>query len=249
MASAAAVRTDSSRSCKSGTSAGTDGAAAFLRAPSARAADTLTAGTRVVQQVHQCGHRGHVFAADLAQGLGRLAAHLFVRLLQQTDQSWGDRRRVRTDSAQCQCRLGPHGRRRRLPRQTRASPRPARSGRGAVTGLVAFSTRQTARSLGPGRRCAPATAAMSPRGARAGTAQGAQRCDDALPHHVAGVADKRGQCGYRLHGVEVAQRGDDDRPHIIVRVAEMTDQGRYDRRADRFQDQRDLVPLLFGQRS
>ena len=35
-------RTDSSRSCKSGTSAGTAGAAAFFSAPSARAAATLT---------------------------------------------------------------------------------------------------------------------------------------------------------------------------------------------------------------
>ena len=110
MASAAAVRTDSSRSCKSGTSAGTDGAAAFLRAPSARAADTLTAALASRSRSTSAATVAPSSPADLAQGLGRLAAHRFVRLLQQTDQSGGDRRRVRTDSAQCQGRLGPHGR-------------------------------------------------------------------------------------------------------------------------------------------
>ena len=65
---------------------------------------------------------------------------------------------------------------------------------------------------------------------------------------VTGVQSERGERGYSLHGVEVTERGGGNRPHISVSVAEMTDQGRYDRRADRFQDQRDLGPLLLGQR-
>ena len=34
--------------------------------------------------------------------------------------------------------------------------------------------------------------------------------------------------------------------HVLVRVVQVTDECRDDRRADRFQDQRELVPLFFG---
>ena len=77
---------------------------------------------------------------------------------------------------------------RRRPGPTRASPRPARSGRGAVAGSVAFSTRQTARSLDPATRVRPGQAAAARgAGARTRAAQDPQRLDHALPHHVAGV--------------------------------------------------------------
>ena len=89
IASAAAVRTSSSRSCMRVTRAGTAEAAAFLSVPSARAADALTEGAGVLQQFDQGGDRASSSPSHLAQGLGRLAAHRFVRIFQQSDQIRG----------------------------------------------------------------------------------------------------------------------------------------------------------------
>ena len=64
IASAAAVRTDSSRSCKSGTSARTEGAATLPRAPSARDADTLTIALASSRSVTSAGTVARVCRAQ-----------------------------------------------------------------------------------------------------------------------------------------------------------------------------------------
>ena len=178
---------------------------------------------------------------------GRLAAHRFVRLLQQADQPGGDRRGGRPDPAQRQGGLGPH--RRRVVGQGRLQRRHGQLDRvaEAVPARHAFSTRRTTRSHALSSR------GLASRGrVRAGpgprAAEDPQRFDHALPHHVAGVLGERGQRGDRVQGVEVAERGGGDGPHVLVRVVQMTDQGRDGRGADRRQDQRQLVPLLLGQR-
>ena len=57
------------------------------------------------------------------------------------------------------------------------------------------------------------------------------------------------QYGHRFHSMEPAQRSSDDCTDVRVRVAQVTDQGGDDRGTDRFQDERQPVPLLLRQRS
>ena len=68
----------------------------------------LDRSTGVLEQLDQCGHRGFRIAADLAQGLGGLAADRFVRLLQQADQPGGDRRGRADRSGPVPGGLDPH---------------------------------------------------------------------------------------------------------------------------------------------
>ena len=207
----------------------------------------LDRSTGVLEQLDQCGHRGPRFAADLAQCLGCLAPDRFVRLLQQADEPGRDRRGPRPDPAQRLGGLDPH--RCRFVRQGRLQ------GRNGQIDRVAGSCRRDSlpppgepRDPTPFRATASGEASLREYVSRPRAAEVPQGFDHALPHHVAGVLGECGQRGNRFQGVELAEGGGDDGPHVLVRVVQMTDQSRDDRGADRFQDQRQLVPLLLGQR-
>ena len=247
MASAAAVRTDSSRSCKSGTSAGTAGAAAFFSAPSARAADALTGALASCSSSTSAATVAPVSpptsprASAAWQRTVSSASFNKPISLGATAAAGGP---IRPSAGAAWVRTAAESSARADSRVATASSTGSRGRAGATR----FFRTEQPRDPTPLRAAAPGEAALRACGSRPRAAEDPQGFDHALPHHVAGVLGECGQRGHRVQGVELAERGGGDGPHVLVRVVQMTDQGRDGRGADRRQDQRQLVPLLLGQR-